>query len=198
MKANVEGTMRMKALGRTRAWLTPWAALALLLIAAPPAGAHPEATLESDRTSVDAGGAIKLHGTEFGGDGTYTLRLLGALNEYDLGEAKSDGEGEFRLDITIPGDVRPGMYQVVALAADGDVSARLDLTVAAAMAMDMDAEAQADMGGAEMGEMAERQATVEEINIERNLGGIGWAAIGLIIGAAGGLGIGLQRRQPAA
>ena len=196
MKTNGEGRMRAGALGRTQAWLTPLAALALLLFTAPPAGAHPEATLESNRSSVDAGGAIGLHGTEFGGDGTYTLRLLGALNEYDLGEAKSDSEGEFRLDITIPSDVRPGAYQVVAIAADGDVSARLDLTVAAAMAMN--ADAQADMAGAEMDDMEDHQATAEEINIERNLGGIGWAAIGLIIGAAGGLGIGLRRRQPAA
>ncbi len=191
MKAKITGGRSAWITRRPTAGVTLWAVLALLLVDASPAGAHPEAVLESDRSTVDAGGSVALRGSEFGADDTYTLQLQGALNEYDLGEAKSDGDGNFQLDITVPADVRPGSYQIVAIASDGDVSARLDLTVMAAMPANADEHA--DMDGAEMEEHA---ATADEIRIERDRSGVEWAVIGLVIGAAGGLGIGLRRRQP--
>ena len=156
-----------------------------------------QAVLEGDRTSVEAGGAIGLRGKEFGKEETYTLHLLGALNEYDLGEAKSDGEGQFELDINIPDGVRPGAYQVVAVASDGDVVARLDVMISAAthVAASDNADQHTEMADSEMDE---HQATADEIRIERDRNGIEWAAIGLIVGVAGGLGIGLGRRSRAA
>ncbi len=157
--------------------------------------AHPEAVLESERASANAGGAIALRGSQFGENGTYALQLLGALNEYDLGAAKSDGDGRFALDIAIPGDVRPGAYQVVAIASDGDVIARLDVTLAAALPMA--AEEHSEMDATSMDNMEEHQARADEISIARDRNGVEWGAIGLIIGAAGGLGIGLGRRQKA-
>jgi len=193
MKTQTEGRRPARFVERPTVGLTLGVALALLLVNVSPAGAHPEATLESDRSTVAAGGSIALHGSEFGGVGTYALSLQGVLNEYALGEATSDGEGRFQLTITVPVDVRPGSYQVVALASDGDVAARLDLLVSAAAAMPMDADEHADMGGAAMPAQA---ATAEEIQIERDRSGIEWAAIGLVIGVAGGLGIGMRRRQP--
>lgn len=189
MKTNVERAVPARVADRRVAGFTIWTVLAMLLVTVSPAGAHPEAVLESDRASVEAGGSIALRGAEFGPDETYALRLLGALAEYDLGEAKSDGEGVFHLDLTVPGDVRPGAYQIVAIAPDGDVSARLDLNVSAALPMNAGDLMDMDDAG-----MEARQATADEISIERDRSGIEWAAIGLIIGAAGGLGIGLRRR----
>lgn len=163
------------------------------------ARAHPEATLEGDRTNVEVGGVIGLHGSKFEENESYTLQLLGALNEYDLGTATADGEGVFQLDMGIPYDVRPGAYQIVAIAPDGDVSARFDVTISEASAADETATP-ADgsaASGSDMAGMDDHQATTDEIRIERNRGGIEWAGIGLIIGVAGGLGLGLRLRQPA-
>jgi len=173
------------------------AMLAVLLWTAAPTAVHDEGVLESDQTSVAARGEIAVRGKEFEEEETYTLRLLGALNEYDLGSVKSDGEGRFHLDILIPADVRPAEYQIVAIAADGDVGARLDVTVSAAVRAGAEAAAEHADEHDEMADMDEHGATAEEITIERDRSGIGWAVIGLLIGAAGGLGIGLGRRRAA-
>jgi hypothetical protein len=45
---------------------------------------------------------------------------------------------------------------------------------------------------------SEQMARAEEISIERNRSGIEWGFIGLIVGGAGGLGIGLLGRRRAA
>ncbi len=156
-------------------------------------GAHPEATLKSDVSSVTAGGTLPLSGSEFVAGEGYALRLLGALSEYDLlDEVMPNAEGLFTIQVEIPRDVRPGEYQVIAVAPDGDVSARLDLMVLAAMPEEThDAESQADDGA-----MAhdEGGARADEISIERSRSGIEWGAIGLLIGVAGGFGVGLVRR----
>lgn len=153
---------------------------------------HPEAVLESDRSTVDAGGAIGLRGSQFGADEEYVLELQGALDEHELGTVSSDGEGLFTESVTIPPAVRPGAYQVVALAPDGDIAARLDVTVTAAAAMP--AQEHTEMEDASM-EDHEPAARADEITVERDRSGVEWAAIGLLIGAAGGLGIGLRRRS---
>jgi len=173
------------------------AMLAVLMAGAAPAAVHEEGVLESDQTSVGAGGQIAVRRKEFEEEETYTLRLLGALNEYDLGSVKSDGEGRFHLDILIPAGVRPAEYQIVAIAADGDVGARLDVTVSAAAPAGAADAAEAADEHDEMADMDEHGATADEITIERDRSGIEWAVIGLLIGAAGGLGIGLGRRRAA-
>lgn len=192
MKTNLE---EPRGSDRRKAGRTVQAAALMLTAAVSLAWVHPEAVLESDRTTIDAGGAIPLRGSQFDEDGTYALRLLGTFDDYDLGEATSDGDGRFAMDVAIPGDVRPGAYQVVAVASDGDVLARLDVTVIAG-GMAMGAEEHAAMGGADMAEMGQ-PARVDEIRIERDRSGIEWAAIGLIIGGVAGLGIGMRRRQTA-
>lgn len=157
-----------------------------------PAAMHPEAVLKSDRGTVEAGGGIVLRGSQFGASQQYALQLLGALDERDLGEVSSDADGLFNTSVAIPSDVRPGAYQVVAVAPDGDVAARLDVVVTAAGSMS--AQDHAAMGEAAMADH-DLAARAEEITIQRDRTGIAWAAIGLVIGAAGGLGIGLRRRS---
>jgi len=173
------------------------AMLALLVATAASAAVHDHGVLESDQTSVAAGGEIAVRGKEFEEEESYTLRLIGALNEYDLGKIDADGEGHFHLDIAIPADVRPAEYQIVAIASDGDVAARLDVTVSAALPEAADEAAEHADEHDEMADMDDHGATAAEITIERDRSGIEWAVIGLVIGAAGGLGIGLGRRQRA-
>lgn len=169
-----------------------------LLADTTPAGtaAHEEAVLESAASSAPAGGSLPLNGKDFTAEERYELRLLGALREYDLREVEAGADGTFALELMLPADVRPGAYQVVAIAPDGDVVARLDLTVLEAVPASDPAEAAA--GGGDGATHRAGGATDEEIRIERSRSGVEWGLIGLIVGGAGGLGIGLLRRGGAA
>lgn len=157
-----------------------------------PFAAHDEAVLESPQSSVSAGSALQLEGRHFEAGESYTLRLLGALREYDLRKMEPDSAGTLSFQLDIPREVVPGGYQLVAVAADGDVVARLDIAVLAPSPVESsrtEGEAQAVGRAAQM-----PAARTDDIRIERNRGGVEWGVIGLVIGLAGGLGVGLLRR----
>jgi hypothetical protein len=180
---------------------TAIACIALLFAASESAGfapegaglAHEEAVLRSSQTSAAAGSSIELTGSDFAGSESYQLRLLGVLNEYDAGEVAADSTGVFSHQLAVPAEVVPGAYQVVAIASDGDVVARLDITVMAA-ARETSENMAADHA---MGDQAEPAARHDDIQIERNRSGFEWGMIGLVIGLAGGIGLGMVRRTPA-
>jgi len=96
------------------------------------AAVHPEAILKSTQSSVEAGRDLPLVGEEFSNGETFRLVLLGALNDYALGDVDTNDEGKFTIDLAIPANVRPGQYQLVAYAPDGDRSATMDVSVTAA------------------------------------------------------------------
>lgn len=160
------------------------------------AAVHPEATLKSSVSTVQAGASMPLTGEEFVANQTVKLALRGALAEHELPDAKTDGDGKFSVGLQVPSDVRPGVYRLVALADDGDVVASLDLTVEAAApaAIPHDA-ADHDMGaagGTPDGGMA-MEAWADALPIERSRTGMEWGAIGLLIGLSAGLGLHLLR-----
>ncbi len=157
-----------------------------------PSVAHEKAVLESSRSSVPAGAVLPLDGRDFGAGESYVLRLQGALREYELGEVKADAEGLFSIELAILGSVTPGTYQVVAVAPDGDVAARLDLTVLEAEATEPEGAEERPAGEAAH-EISPRVARADDMPIERSRSGIEWGVIGLLIGGAGGLGLGLMR-----
>jgi hypothetical protein len=159
-----------------------------------PSGAHEKAVLESSRSSVPAGAVLPLDGRDFGAGESYVLRLVGALREYGLGEVEADADGLFSIELAIPGSVRPGAYQVVAVAPDGDVAARLDLTVLEAEAAEPEGAEERPAGEAAH-EAMPRVARADEMPIERSRSGLEWGVIGLLIGGAGGLGLGLIKKS---
>jgi hypothetical protein len=159
-----------------------------------PSGAHEKAVLESSRSSVPAGAVLPLDGRDFGAGESYVLRLVGALREYGLGEVEADADGLFSIELAIPGSVRPGAYQVVAVAPDGDVAARLDLTVLEAEAAEPEGAEERPAGEA-VHEAMPRVARADEMPIERSRSGLEWGVIGLLIGGAGGLGLGLIKKS---
>lgn len=183
----------MTVTGVGRAAAAALVAFLLLLAAGGGLAAHEEAVLDSPVSSVPAGGTLLLSGSDFGAEEEYALRLLGTLEEHELGPVRSDDEGRFELEVAIPDAVRPGSYRLVAVAPDGDVAASLDLTVLPARRA---AEGRAGGPGAarDGGTPAPRAATDEEIRIERSRSGVEWGVIGLIVGLAGGLGLGILLR----
>jgi hypothetical protein len=147
------------------------------------AAVHPEAVLKSLKSAVEAGAEMDLRGEEFIGGEATTLVLRGPLSEYELQDVTPGDDGTFQIDLSIPANVRPGQYRLVALASDGDAAASLDVTILVASASaDMGDHAE-DAGHEEMGGM---DARAEEMPIERSRAGIEWGVIGLLIGAVGG------------
>lgn len=165
---------------------TALVALALGTVAPRPALAHEEAVLEASASAVAAGGTLELTGSEFVADEEVRLRLLGALEEHELGTVTPDSAGRFRLELELPADVRQGRYQVVALASDGDEVARLDLSVTPAASGDGEDAAEGAPAG-------EDEARADEMEIERSRSGVEWAALLAIVGLSGGLGARLLR-----
>jgi hypothetical protein len=159
-----------------------------------PSVAHEKAVLESSRSSVPAGAVLPLDGRDFGPGGSYVLRLVGALREYELGEVEADADGLFSIELAIPGSVTPGTYQVVAVAPDGDVAARLDLTVLEAEAAEPEGAEERPAGRAAH-EAAPRVARADEMPIERSRSGLEWGVISLLIGGAAGMGLGLLKKS---
>lgn len=175
---------------------------------AAPAGParHEEAVLEAPASTVAAGSELRLSGREFAAGEEHRLRLAGTLDTHEIGEVTPDSAGTFERSIRVPDAARPGRYRLEAVAPDGDVAARLSLTVVAAAAGSGAAEA--GEGGASgdaagngtgtadraAGGAAEREATAEEMEIDHARSGPEWAVIVLLLGASGGLGLGLLRR----
>lgn len=167
--------------------------LATLLGGAPPmAIAHEDAVLKSPQTAVPAGGSMNLAGSAFEESGKYRLRLLGALNDYDLREVEADSAGTFSIALSVPAEVASGSYQIVAIASDGDIVARLDVTVLEAVTgAGRAAHPAADEEATDEGSPGARH---DDIRIERSRSGLEWGAIGLLVGLAAGLGLGMIRR----
>ena len=175
----------------------PLALSLTLAVAVPAAGAHPEATLKAARSSAIAGATLPVTGEDFEAHQKVRLVLRGVLGEYRLADATASAEGTFAFPLDIPADVRPGLYQLVALADDGDVVARLELTMESPPPADPADARDAGGEGTSAGQMAgghEMMATAGDLPIERSFSGAGWGIIGLLVGLAGGLGFGLLRR----
>ena len=167
----------------------PAGALLLLLASAGPLLAHGEAVLKSERSSTSAGETLSIQGAEFEPGEKYALKLTGAMRGYPLRDVQAGADGTFQLDLTVPADVAAGTYKLEAVAPDGDVVARLDVTVLVAAPVpgqestehQPPPSATAGMESMPHGEMA----------IARSRSGIGWGVIGLLVGFAAGLGAGL-------
>ena len=161
------------------------------VLESPPHGA----VLKSTQSAVAAGGILTVNGSDFD-EGTYALRLIGALVEFDLRQVTPNEEGTFALELEIPRAVRAGQYKLTAVASDGHAAASLDLTILEGSVTN-EPEAGRDLAdepeaghGATSGEMAR----AEDLPIERSRGGAEWGLIGLLIGLAGGLGVSMIRR----
>lgn len=169
------------------------ALLALLAFVTAEAAAHGEATLKSPVESVAAGASLTLDGDDFEPSEANRLILRGALQDYELGTASASADSTFTVQVVVPGDVRPGQYRVVAVAPDGDEVATLDMMVTAASPAGGEGREHAEPAPAGAAH-ASAEARADDIVVERNRSGVEWGVIGLFIGLAGGLGVGLLAR----
>lgn len=159
------------------------------------AAAHEDATLEGPEGPWVAGETVEVEGAGFAPGEAHRLVLRGTLDDFGLGTVEADPDSAFTAEVALPREARPGRYRLVAMAADGDEVAGLEVTLRETAPS---SAGEAGSGGpVRSGERApaERGARADEIRIERSRSGIEWAIIGLLIGLGGGAGLALVVRR---
>ena len=99
----------------------------LALGSARPGLAHEKGVLSLPSRSLPVGATVSLRGEKFGADLRLALILTGMGGRTTLAQVRADSAGRFDYELSIPGDLVPGPYRLVAVAPDGDVVAGLDL-----------------------------------------------------------------------
>lgn len=115
------------------------AALALGL-AASARGHEGGIELTVSQGNLAAGKQVTVSGEGFSPNASIALRLTGAGGDAELGTASTDAEGDFSQQVTIPGDMVPGIYLI---RTEGDEEASAELTVGAMPGMAVDTTAPA-------------------------------------------------------
>lgn len=80
-----------------------------------------EPRLEITPERLPPGGTLELRGVGFEFEETVRLALLGAGLEIPLGEIVADTEGSFLQIVTVPAEIREGIYHVRAMTDDHDI-----------------------------------------------------------------------------
>lgn len=102
---------------------------AFAALAASPTFADGAKSVSVKPLTPKAGDAITVKGGLLGPNAEVEVRLVGAGVDLDLGEVKTDAEGDFTEQFLLPADLPPGTYQVKA---NGPQSATTQITVLAA------------------------------------------------------------------
>ena len=99
----------------------------LMILGSIPTFAH-GTSLKIDKASAAPGEAITLKGEGISANGEIKLTLTG-IQDYALGTAQGDEHGRFEKQITLPGDIRPGSYTLLA-EGTGKASAKIRIVSA--------------------------------------------------------------------
>ena len=91
---------------------TPGLLILLIVVSAPSIFAH-GTSLKLDKATAVPGQEIVLKGEGISSNGPIKIMLQG-VRDYELGSAEGDQHGRFEKQLTLPGDVAPGDYVVVA------------------------------------------------------------------------------------
>jgi len=104
--------------------------VALILMSSVPLVAHPtNGVLHLASQRVVIGGSLELRGEKFEERTDMKLELRGVLDSYPIGQVKTDASGTFQTTLTLPPHVPSGAYTLVAIAPDGDITARAELSI---------------------------------------------------------------------
>ncbi|MFQ5928393.1 MAG: hypothetical protein ACE5MK_01750 [Acidobacteriota bacterium] len=82
--------------------------------------------LEIDKTAAAPGEVITVKGEGISRNGAIELTLQGIFQDYSLVETQGDEHGRFEERITLPADIQPGNYTLIA-AGEGKATAKLQI-----------------------------------------------------------------------
>jgi hypothetical protein len=105
------------------------AGMAMLLVTTGISAFAHGTSLKIDKTSAAPGEVITLKGEGISENGEIKLTLTG-IQDYALGTAQGDEHGRFEKQITLPADVRPGNYTLLA---EGKAKASAKLKIEGSM-----------------------------------------------------------------
>ena len=123
--------------------LTIWQLSVLMttVVAVPPATGsasltpHEKGVLQLANRRLASGDTVRVVGDKFSPRAKLSLMLLGVAGRVRLGEVQTDTAGAFVDSVALPLELAPGSYRLVAVAADGDEVATLDVEVVAASSL---------------------------------------------------------------
>lgn len=164
--------------------LTAVAVLIATVVAMSPAAAHEKGVLKPASRELPAGDSVALAGERFSHSATLHLVLVGPRGRLALGEVRTDSSGRFSARLALPAETVPGEYRLVAIAADGDEVAGVDVAVVPALAR---AE-EPTVGPAE-------KPSAEPLTLERARSGLATGSAILFAAVAAISGIGLIRHR---
>lgn len=181
--------MRWKKKGRkamrTRSFHSVWTSFTVVLtlllaagVSTVPASAHGEATLTVTPEVVMPGGTITVTGEGVEAGESFTITVEGMSFQATLGTVTVGDDEDFHQEFTVPADIPPGIYQVKATSAEGEVLTA-ELTVEAGPA------------SAERAAPAEPSAELMPLDRRRSGGELVTVVVGLLVSA--GLGLALVR-----
>jgi hypothetical protein len=147
----------------------PFAVVLLAFLGNPPnVHAHDKGVLKIASRIFGVGDRVDVRGEEFRSGAQVKLVLVGVDGRRPLGDVKADTGGRFGVGIALPSDVRPGLYRIVAVAADGDEISGVNVELLAGAVPD----------GATMDHAEMVMPSAEPLDLER-------AASPLVTGVAG-------------
>ena len=175
---------------------------ALLLAAALLAGsgavaiAHETGAIHVAKTVV-IGGDLAITGERLPKNATLQLELRGTLDNYAIGQIRTDTAGAVQARVTLPPHVPVGSYTLVAKAPDGDIAARTLFDIVATPTAPMAGMPGMAPGG-DMSHMSQQMsgphATAEMMALERRTSGAEWAVVGAFVVATLVAGLALLRQ----
>ena len=155
--------------------------VALLLATASPAYPHGGGVIRLASKQVAVGGTIALKGEKLEKNADLRLELRGVLDNYPAGGVRTDSNGSVSASITIPPAVPIGAYTLVAIASDGDVAARTDLSVGPGAAVAAAETGMPHMASATQHGMPGMNASAEMMKIQRTTTPAEWTVIVALI-----------------
>lgn len=104
-------------------------AMAFLTLLASQINAHEKGVLKLATRQLVPGDSVGIAGERFGRRAELKIELVEIAGRTRLDTVRTDSLGAFRRAPVVPADLPPGSYRVVAVAADGDEVASVDVSV---------------------------------------------------------------------
>lgn len=171
-----------------RSLVLPAVMLLAILTSPVPAAAHEKGVLRPATRELAAGDTLAVSGEHFTESAALELLLVGPRGRLPLGTVRTDSMGTFTARLMVPLEAGAGAYRLVAVAADGDEVAAVDVAVLPARAA----------GPAPAAVPIVEEPSAEPLALDRARSPLVTGAVLAAAVAAALLGVSLLRRRPPA
>ena len=143
--------------------------------------AHGGGVLRVASKQIPSGGSIQMSGEKLGNNANLRLELRGVLDNYPIGSVRTAADGKLSASVAVPASVPAGTYTLAAIAADGDVAGRTEVSVGSAAAVEAAKSGMPHMAGGDMAGMEGMKATADMMKLDIKTTAFEWTVIGLLI-----------------